>query len=259
MTADDVRRLVAERSRGLADGARRLAAGAERGVFLTEFVGTALLVFFAVGSAVLAGEYVGTLGIALAFGLTLLVLAYAFGLVSGCHLNPAVTLGVCLAGRMSVRTAAGYWIAQVTGAIVGAALLFLVARQIPGLRTSGAFGTNGFGDRSAVQISAGGAFVIEVVLTFLLVLVVLSVTREVVVRDFAALSIGLTLAVVHLVGIPLTGTSVNPARSLAPALFAGGQALSQVWLFLLAPLLGAALAVPVHHLIRPVPPPVTGS
>ncbi|MCM2418387.1 MIP family channel protein [Streptomyces sp. RKAG293] len=216
-----------------------------------EFLGTLLLVFFAVGSAVLAGEYIGTLGIALAFGFTLLALAYALGPISGCHVNPAVTLGMLVAGRISVRTAVEYWVAQLLGGIAGAALLFLVAKQVPGLKTSGAFGTNGYGSRSAVGINIGGAFVVEVVLTFLLVFVVLSVTHKVAVFGFDGLPIGLALAAIHLVGIPLTGTSVNPARSLGPALFAGGAALSQLWLFLVAPLIGGALAALVHHVTHP--------
>ncbi|MFI8436395.1 MIP family channel protein [Streptomyces sp. NPDC079020] len=220
---------------------------------VSEFLGTLLLVFFAVGSAVLAVEYIGTVGIALAFGFTLLALAYALGPVSGCHVNPAVTLGMLLARRLDLRTAVEYWVAQFLGAIVGAALLFLLAKQVPGLKTSGAFGSNGYDDRSAVGINLGGAFLAEVVLTFLLVFVVLAVTHRVAVVGFDGLPIGLSLAVIHLVGIPLTGTSVNPARSLGPALFAGGAALSQLWLFIVAPLVGGALAAHAHRLTHPVP------
>ncbi|MFH9422175.1 MIP family channel protein [Streptomyces sp. NPDC017529] len=218
---------------------------------VSEFLGTLLLVFFAVGSAVLAGEYIGTFGIALAFGFTLLALAYALGPISGSHLNPAVTLGMLLARRITPRAAAEYWIAQLLGGIVGAALLFLVAKQVPGLKTSEAFGSNGWGDRSAVHINLGGAFVAEIVLTFLLVFVVLAVTHKVAVVGFDGLPIGMALAVVHLVGIPLTGTSVNPARSIGPALFAGGGALSQLWLFIVAPLIGGALAAVVHQITHP--------
>ncbi|MFD6419489.1 MIP family channel protein [Streptomyces sp. NPDC060194] len=217
---------------------------------ISEFLGTLLLVFFAVGSAVLAGEYIGTLGIALAFGLVLLALAYALGPISGCHLNPAVTLGMFVAKRIDQRTAVAYWIAQVLGGIVGSALLFLLAKQVPGLKTSGAFGSNGYGDRSAVGINIFGALLAEIVLTFLLVYIVLAVTHKVAVLGFDGLPIGLVLAVIHLVGIPLTGTSVNPARSIGPALFAGGAALSQLWLFIVAPLVGgvlAALAIQFTH------------
>jgi aquaporin Z len=216
-----------------------------------EFLGTLLLVFFAVGAAVVSGEYIGALGIALAFGFVLLALAYTFGPISGCHVNPAVTLGMLVARRISVRTAVEYWIAQIVGGIAGAALLLLVAKQVPGLKTHGAFGTNGYGYRSAVGINIAGAFIAEVVLTFLLVFVVLAVTHRIAVVGFDGLPIGLALAVIHLVGIPLTGTSVNPARSLGPALFAGSPALTQLWLFLVAPLVGGALAALAHRVTHP--------
>ncbi|TDC64050.1 MIP/aquaporin family protein [Streptomyces hainanensis] len=218
---------------------------------LAEFLGTLLLVFFAVGSAVLAGEFIGTLGISLAFAFVLLGLIYMFGHVSGAQVNPAVTLGMLLAGRMEVRAAVAYWIAQFAGAIVGAALLFLVAKQVPGLGTHGAFGSNGFDDRSAVGLSLGGAFVVEAVLTFLLVFVYLSATPRVALRGFDAVPVGLALGAISLVGIPLTGAGVNPARSLATAIFATGSALAQLWLFIIAPLVGAAVAVLVHQLIHP--------
>jgi aquaporin Z len=217
-----------------------------------EFLGTLLLVFFAVGAAVVSGEFIGTLGIALAFGLVLLALAYTFGPISGSHVNPAVTLGMLLARRIDLRTAVEYWIAQIVGAIVGAALLLLVVKQVPGLKTHGAFGTNGYGYRSAVGINIFGAFVAEVILTFLLVFVMLAVTQRVAVVGFGGLPIGMAYAVIHLIGIPLTGTGVNPARSLAPALFAGSPALTQVWLFLVAPLVGAAIAAAVHQATQPV-------
>ncbi|WNI25752.1 MIP family channel protein [Streptomyces sp. ITFR-16] len=220
---------------------------------VSEFLGTLLLVFFAVGSAVLGVQYIGTVGIALAFGFVLLALAYALGPISGCHLNPAVTLGMLTAHRIDIRTAVTYWIAQFIGGIAGAALLFLLAKQVPGLKTSGKFGSNGYGDRSDVHINLGGAFLAEVVLTFLLVFVVLAVTHKVAVIGFDGLPIGLSLTVIHLVGIPLTGTSVNPARSLGPAIFAGGAALSQLWLFLVAPLVGGVIAALAHRLTHPVP------
>ncbi|WP_242645880.1 MIP family channel protein [Streptomyces triculaminicus] len=220
-----------------------------------EFLGTLLLVFFAVGCVVLAADYIGVLGIALAFGFTLLALAYALGPVSGCHVNPAVTLGLLLERRISLHTAIEYWIAQVLGAIVGSAILFLLAKQVPGLKTHGAFGSNGFAERSAVHLNTGGAFLAEVVMTFLLVFVVLSVTHRVAVVGFDGLAIGVALAVVHLIGVPLTGTSVNPARSIGPALFAGGGALSQLWLFIIAPLIGAALAACAHRVTHPLHSP----
>ncbi|WP_250303325.1 MIP family channel protein [Streptomyces sp. A 4/2] len=216
-----------------------------------EFLGTLLLVFVAVGAAVLAAEYIGAFGIALTFGFTMLALSYSLGAISGCHINPAVTMGMLVAGRMKVRTAVEYWVAQLAGGIVGAALLFLLAKQVPGLKTHGLFGSNGYDSRSAVHLNLGGAFLVEVALTFVFVFVVLAVTHKVAVTGFDGLPIGLALGAVHLVGIPLTGTSVNPARSLGPAIFAGSPALSQVWLFIVAPLIGGALAALVHRFTHP--------
>jgi aquaporin Z len=218
---------------------------------VAEFLGTLVLVFFAVGATVLAGEFIGTLGIALAFGFTLLAIAYALGPISGAHVNPAVTLGMLAAKRLDVHTAIRYWVAQIAGAIAGAALLFLVAKQVPGLRTSESFGTTGFGDRSAVRINTGGAFLAELMLTMLLVYVYLCMTNKVTVAGFGGLPIGITLAVVNLIGIPLTGASVNPARSFGPAIFAGGAALTQLWLFIVAPLVGGVLAAAVHRFTHP--------
>ncbi|WP_432747614.1 aquaporin [Streptomyces sp. JH002] len=223
----------------------------EAQLFSAELIGTLILVFFGVGSAVLAGEFIGSFGIALAFGFTLVLLAFIIGPVSGSHLNPVVSLAMFLSGRMTLRRTAVYWLAQFIGAIAGAALLFLVARQVPGLRTSQAFGTNGYGYRSAVGVSTFGALVAEVILTFLVVFVYLSVTHRIALSPLAAVPVGLTLAAVHLVGIPLTGTSVNPARSFAPAIFAGGQPWAQMWLFFVAPIAGALLAVLVRYLIHP--------
>ncbi|MFG1807082.1 MIP family channel protein [Streptomyces sp. NPDC049040] len=224
---------------------------ADERAFICEFLGTLVLVFFAVGAAVLSGQFIGTLGIALGFGLILLAIAYAVGPISGSHVNPAVTLGMLVARRISVRTAVEYWVAQFLGAIVGAALLLLVAKQVPGLRTHGAFGTNGYGTRSAIGVNIFGAFVAELIMTFLLVYVVLAVTHRIAVVGFAGLPIGMVLVVIHLIGIPLTGTGVNPARSLGPALFAGSPALTQVWLFLVAPLVGAVLAALAHEVTHP--------
>jgi aquaporin Z len=205
-----------------------------------EFVGTALLVFVAVGAAVGGINTVGPVGVALAFGLVLLALAYALGPISGCHINPAVTLGVLLAKGMTATEAAYYWVAQLAGGIVGAALLKLMTSGFGHVTDqTGALGSNNWGPK----ISAGGVFVLEVLLTFVFVGVILLVTGRSATPGFAGLAIGLTLTAVHLVGIPLDGTSVNPARSLGPALFAGGDSLAHVWLFLLAPLVGAVLAV----------------
>jgi aquaporin Z len=205
-----------------------------------EFVGTALLVFLAVGAAVGGIHTVGPVGVALAFGLVLLALAYAIGPISGCHINPAVTLGVLLARGMTAIEAAYYWVAQLAGGIAGAALLKLMTSSFGDVSDqTRTLGSNDWG----ANISAGGAFVLEVLLTFVFVGVILLVTGRSATPGFAGLAIGLTLTAVHLVGIPLDGTSVNPARSLGPALFAGGDPLAHVWLFVLAPLVGAVLAV----------------
>ncbi|WP_202451679.1 MULTISPECIES: MIP family channel protein [unclassified Streptomyces] len=218
---------------------------------ICEFLGTLLLVFFAVGAAVLSGQFIGALGIALAFGFVLLALVYVFGPISGCHLNPAVTLGMLLTRRIDVRAAVVYVVAQLVGAIVGAALLLLVADQVPGFKRQGAFGTNGYNARSAIGVNIGGAFVAELMLTFLLVFVYLAVTQRVAVVGFGGIPIGIALVVINLIGIPLTGASANPARSFGPAVFAGSPALNQVWLFLVAPLVGGALAAVVHEFTHP--------
>jgi aquaporin Z len=220
----------------LSDGAVIRRAGAEA-------LGTFVLVFFAVGSAVFGIDRVGAVGVALAFGLVLLALAYAIGPISGCHVNPAVTLGVFLNRGISAAEAGAYVVAQIVGAIVGAALITALTGFGGVLDQTGGLGSNSWGK----TISGPGAFVLEIVLTFLLVLVVLRVTAEDAAPGFAGLAVGLSLTVIHLVGIPLTGTSVNPARSIGPALFAGGTALAQLWLFIVAPLVGAAIAAGVHR------------
>jgi aquaporin Z len=214
-----------------------------------ELVGTFVLVFFGVGSAVFGIDRIGPLGVALAFGLVLLALAYAIGPISGCHVNPAVTLGVLLARGISAREAVSYWIAQVVGAVIAGGLLRLLVSLGGITDRTGSLGTNSWGD----TVNVFGALVVEAVLTFLLVFVVLLVTRHDAAPGFAGLAIGLTLAVIHLVGIPLTGTSVNPARSIGPAVFAGAEALGHLWLFIVAPLVGAVLAV---ALVRALPPVV---
>jgi aquaporin Z len=206
---------------------------------VAEFLGTALLVFLAVGSAVGGIDVIGPLGVAFAFGLVLLALAYAIGPISGCHINPAVTLGVLLAKGMTATEAVYYWVAQFAGGIAGAALLKLMTSGFGDVTDqTGTLGSNDWG----ANISMGGAFVLEVLLTFVLVAVVLLVTGRSATPGFAGLAIGLTLTAVHLIGIPLDGTSVNPARSLGPALFAGGDSLAHVWLFIVAPMVGAVLA-----------------
>lgn len=227
---------------------------------LAEAIGTALLVFFAVGVATLsfgfklagASSAAGVVATALAFGLVLLVLAYALGPLSGCHVNPAVTLGFVLARRMDVREAVGYWVAQFVGGIGGALLLWGVFASADGYdRSTTGLGADGFGSASAIGINATGAIVAEVVLTALFVFVVLCATRNTAAPQVAGVVIGLALAVVHLIGIPLTGTSVNPARSLGPAPIVGGLALSQLWVFIVAPLVGGALAALAHNTFYP--------
>lgn len=239
---------------------------------LAEFLGTLILVVFAVGAAVLglkpaAGTSdsvaaatlvpLGVVGVALAFGLTLMVLAYAIGPVSGCHVNPAVTLGVLLRKGMTVQEAGYYWAAQFAGGIVGSAILQLLLSGGKMRDTTGGKGANDWGTNS----NAFGAFLLEVLLTFLLVFVVLMVTAKFNQHaGFAGLAIGFTLVVVHLVGIPIDGTSVNPARSLGPALFEGHSPLAHVWLFILAPLVGGALAAFVIPLLSvPAAAPDSGA
>jgi aquaporin Z len=215
---------------------------------LAEFAGTAILVFFGVGSAVFGFDKIGAVGVALTFGLVLLALAYSIGPISGCHVNPAVTLGVLLRRGITVREAGAYWVAQIVGGILGGALLKLMTSSFGKVTDqTGALGTNDWGK----SISLSGAFVLEIILTFLLVFVVLLVTGRAAAPGFAGLAIGLALTAIHLVGIPLDGTSVNPARSFGPALFAGTHALSHVWLFIVAPLIGGALAALVHPFFEP--------
>lgn len=214
-----------------------------------ELIGTFVLVFFAVGSAVVGIDKIGPLGVALAFGFVLLALAYALGPISGCHVNPAVTLGVLLTRGIGAAEAGAYVVAQVVGATVAGALLKLLVVAGGVTDQTGGLGTNSWGE----TVNLLGALIVEVVLTALLVLVVLLVTRANATPGFAGLAIGLSLTVIHLVGIPLTGTSVNPARSIGPALFAGVDALAHLWLFILAPLVGAVLAVGVLRALAPEP------
>ena len=224
---------------------------------IAEFVGTFLLVFLAVGTAVFGiaavvgvdgqGPGSGVVGVALAFGLVLLGIAYAFGPISGAHVNPAVTLAMLVGRRMPATQAVGYWIVQFLGAIAAGGLLKLFVSSFGVTDYTGALGTNSY-DNGAINLA--GAFVLEVILTAAFVLVILLVTEKIAAPGFAGIAIGLTLTLVHLVGIPLTGTSVNPARSLGPALFEGGTALQQVWLFILAPLVGAVVAVAIWKATR---------
>ncbi|MDR2969414.1 MAG: MIP family channel protein [Tannerellaceae bacterium] len=211
--------------------------------YVAEMIGTMVLVLMGCGSAVFAGNAadavgtgVGTLGVALAFGLSIVAMAYSVGKVSGCHVNPAVTLGVWLSKRMTGKDAGMYMLFQVIGALVGSSVLFAL------VSTGAHNGPTATGSNSFAEGAMAQAFIAEAVFTFIFVLVILGVTSKGANNKFAGLAIGLTLVLIHIVCIPITGTSVNPARSIAPALFEGGAALSQLWLFIVAPLLGAAIA-----------------
>jgi aquaporin Z len=224
-------------------------------IFVAEVIGTAILVLFGCGAAVIAGEVVnpssgfaagiGFTGISLAFGLAIVAAAYGLGAISGAHLNPAVSLGVLMAGRINAGTFVSYAVAQVVGAILGAAILYVIAS---GSATwSGSLGANGWGPGYLGEYSLLSALVFELVMTFIFVTVILGATDKAAPAAMAGLAIGLTLTAIHLVGINVTGVSVNPARSIGPALFSGGNALSQLWLFIVAPLAGGAAAGILHR------------
>jgi len=211
---------------------------------IAEFVGTFTLVLLGCGSAVIAGPEVGFLGISFAFGLALIAMAYGIGPISGCHINPAVSLGVLIAGRMSAGEFVQYAIAQVLGGVAGAVVLYLiVSGKAAGhdLAEAG-LGQNGWGAGYLGEYAMSSAFIFEVVATFLFLVVILGATQASAPGAMAGLAIGLTLVVIHIVGINVTGVSVNPARSIGPAIMVGGQALGQLWLFIVAPMIGAALA-----------------
>jgi aquaporin Z len=227
---------------------------------LAEFFGTFWLVFGGCGSAVLAAMFlttddspvqlgIGFVGVSLAFGLTVMTMAYAIGHISGCHLNPAVTVGLVVAGRHPKSEAIPYIIAQVLGGLAGAGVLYLIASGKSGFDAAGGFASNGFGDLSPGKYSMVAALVAEIVLTFFFLLIILGATDKRAPQGFAPIAIGLGLTLIHLIGIPVTNLSVNPARSTAPALFAGGAYISQLWLFWLAPIAGAALAGIVYPFI----------
>ncbi|MES3026529.1 MAG: aquaporin [Pseudomonadota bacterium] len=209
--------------------------------FVAEFVGTLTLVLFGCGAAVLGAEHVGQLGIALAFGFAIVAMAYGIGSISGCHINPAVSLGVFIAGRMSAREMLVYWVAQFSGALVGAGILASIAGVASGL------GHNGWGPGYLGEFSMQAALIFEIVMTAIFLIVILGSTSAEAPVGFAGLAIGITLAVIHIVGIQVTGVSVNPARSFGPAVLVGGQALSQLWLFLVAPAIGAVIAGAIYR------------
>jgi aquaporin Z len=226
---------------------------------IAECMGTALLVFFGVGTATLTFGFkatgtsvsAGVVATALAFGLVLLGLVYAIGPISGCHVNPAVTVGFLASRRISVADAVGYWIAQLVGGIAGAALLYGLFHLTPAYTSSVGLGADGYGSASMIGINAGGAFLAEVILTFVFVFVILAVTRRTGNAAVAGLVIGLTLTLVHVIGIPIDGTSVNPARALGAAIFAGGDSLGQVWVFIVAPLVGGIISAGLYSFLYP--------
>jgi aquaporin Z len=234
---------------------------------LAEFLGTFWLTFGGCGSAVLAAKFlategttplnlgIGLVGVSLAFGLTVLTMAYAIGHISGCHLNPAVSLGLCVGGRFPGAELPGYIVAQVLGATAGAGVLYVIASGHPGFSLAGGFAANGFGAHSPGGFSLLSALVAETVLTFFFLLIILGATDRRAPQGFAPIAIGLGLTLIHLIGIPVTNLSVNPARSTGPALFVGGWALQQLWLFWVAPLLGAALAGVVYPRLAGKPQP----
>jgi aquaporin Z len=236
---------------------RRLAA---------EFIGTLWLVLGGCGSAVLAAAFpalgIGFVGVSLAFGLTVLTMAYAIGHVSGCHLNPAVSVGLCVGGRFPGKDLVPYIVVQVLGGIAGAAILYGIASGHPGFDVSAGFASNGYDAHSPGGYSLTACLLTEIVMTFGFLFVIMGSTHGSAPKGFAPIAIGLCLTLIHLISIPVTNTSVNPARSTGPALFAGGWALSQLWLFWLAPLVGGALGGAVYRWVsgdQPAPVAVVGS
>jgi aquaporin Z len=223
-----------------------------------EFIGTAWLVLGGCGSAVLAAAFpelgIGFAGVSLAFGLTVLTMAFAIGHVSGCHLNPAVSVGLWTGGRFSASDLPGYVVAQVLGGLFGAAVLYVIASGHAGFDVSAGFASNGYGEHSPGGYGLAAALVCEVAMTFAFLFVILGSTHGRAPAGFAPIAIGLCLTLIHLISIPVTNTSVNPARSTAPALFAGGWALQQLWLFWVAPILGAAAAGFVYRWLSPNDP-----
>jgi aquaporin Z len=222
-----------------------------------EAVGTFWLTFAGCGSALIAAGFpevgIGFLGVSLAFGLTVMTMAYAIGHVSGCHLNPAVTIGLAVGGRFPTAQILPYVVAQLVGAVVGAALLYLIVSGAPGFDLAGGFASNGYGEHSPGQYSLMSALITELVLTMMFLFIIMGATHGKAPVGFAPIAIGLGLTLIHLMSIPVTNTSVNPARSTATALFAGGWALQQLWLFWLAPIVGGALGGIVYRWISEEP------
>jgi len=228
-----------------------------------EAIGTFWLTLGGCGSAVIAAAFpqvgIGLLGVAFAFGLTVLTMAYAIGHVSGCHLNPAVTIGLAAGGRFPMTEIGPYVGAQVVGAIVGATVLFIIASDAPGFDAAKGFAANGYGEHSPGQYGLFACFITEVVMTMMFLFIIMGSTHGKAPAGFAPIAIGLGLTLIHLISIPVTNTSVNPARSIGPALFAGGWAIGQLWLFIVAPIVGGALGGIVYRWVSEQPSaPVTG-
>ncbi len=221
--------------------------------YVAEAIGTFWLTFAGCGSAVLAAAFpqvgIGLHGVSLAFGLTVVSMAYSIGHVSGCHLNPAVTVGLLAGGRFPARDVLPYIVSQVVGAVLGAAVLFFIAKGAPGFDVAGGFASNGYGAHSPGHYSLASALVMEVLMTAVFLFVIMGATHGKAPAGFAPLAIGLALTLIHLVSIPVTNTSVNPARSTGPALFVGGWALEQLWLFWVAPLAGGAMGGALYRWI----------
>ncbi|CAM5330357.1 Aquaporin Z OS=Afipia felis OX=1035 GN=aqpZ2 PE=3 SV=1 [Afipia felis] len=225
--------------------------------YAAELIGTFWLTFAGCGSAVLAAAFpqvgIGLLGVAFTFGLSVVTMAFAIGHISGCHLNPAVTVGLCAGGRFPAGQVVPYIIAQVIGAVAGAALLYVIASGKAGFDLAGGFASNGFGDHSPGKYSLLAGFVCEVTMTAMFLFVIMGATHGRAPAGFAPLAIGLALVMIHLVSIPVTNTSVNPARSTGPALFVGGWALQQLWLFWVAPLIGGVIGGVVYRWLSDEP------
>ena len=225
--------------------------------YAAEAIGTFWLTFAGCGSAVIAAGFpqvgIGLLGVALTFGLSVVTMAYAIGHISGCHLNPAVTVGLAAGGRFPAQQIVPYVISQVIGAVVGAALLYVIASGAPGFDLAKGFASNGYGEHSPGQYNMMVCFITEVVMTMMFLFIIMGATHGKAPAGFAPLAIGLTLVMIHLVSIPVTNTSVNPARSTGPALFVGGWALAQLWLFWVAPLIGGALGGVIYRWLSDEP------
>jgi aquaporin Z len=222
--------------------------------YIAELIGTFWLVLGGCGSAVLAAAFpdvgIGLLGVSLAFGLTVLTMAFAIGHVSGCHLNPAVSIGLWAGGRFATKELAPYIIAQVAGGIIAGGVLYLIASGQEGFKLSDGFASNGFGDHSPGKFTMGAALITEVVMTMMFLFVILGATAKRAPQGFAPVAIGLCLTLIHLISIPVTNTSVNPARSTGVAVFAGDWALAQLWLFWVAPILGAVIGAVAWRLVK---------